>query len=379
MRTHQAVRSTLNIPSPSSILWPVLPSNTALRCYMNIARLVVCRLPSLCMVADVKRLNGLTTDLQMFALKTLRIPTPGRHPPTTASADSSNSRWETLTSRPGLHRVRSQNSNLNQGGKNADRSSAMELLRGYYGLPPSRTEGEGSELATFCSDNEITEDNEPFSPMFRPSDTAGSRRFSTGNFKTSRFDQSLKTRNNPTGSGWLDNSLEPSLASSELLLKPSRDPLGVGDKFGEIQVVTATDPQVIPVRPVRRRTRGDSCSDETLDGDRVNFPEKVTGPKPKDSGFTYSRPVNSLPSNGWHSVGEGPLVAGGVKTIGAALFGGKGAVEGLISKVLQSSSTATMPEGGKSSTGALPPSAGGAPSVLESITQAYRRAKAALD
>lgn len=32
-------------------------------------------------VADVKRFNGLTTDLQMFALKTLRIPTPGRHPP----------------------------------------------------------------------------------------------------------------------------------------------------------------------------------------------------------------------------------------------------------------------------------------------------------
>lgn len=32
-------------------------------------------------VADVKRFNGLSTDLQMFALKTLRIPTPGRHPP----------------------------------------------------------------------------------------------------------------------------------------------------------------------------------------------------------------------------------------------------------------------------------------------------------
>lgn len=35
-------------------------------------------------VADVKRLNGLTTDLQMFALKTLRIPLPGRHPPSAA-------------------------------------------------------------------------------------------------------------------------------------------------------------------------------------------------------------------------------------------------------------------------------------------------------
>ncbi|KAG8382598.1 hypothetical protein BUALT_Bualt05G0094200 [Buddleja alternifolia] len=32
-------------------------------------------------VADIKRLNGLVTDLQMFALKTLQIPLPGRHPP----------------------------------------------------------------------------------------------------------------------------------------------------------------------------------------------------------------------------------------------------------------------------------------------------------
>ncbi|CAK9162754.1 unnamed protein product [Ilex paraguariensis] len=32
-------------------------------------------------VADIKRINGLVTDLQMFALKTLHIPLPGRHPP----------------------------------------------------------------------------------------------------------------------------------------------------------------------------------------------------------------------------------------------------------------------------------------------------------
>ena len=32
-------------------------------------------------VADIKRMNGLVSDLQMFALKTLQIPLPGRHPP----------------------------------------------------------------------------------------------------------------------------------------------------------------------------------------------------------------------------------------------------------------------------------------------------------
>jgi hypothetical protein len=48
-------------------------------------------------VADVKRYNGLTTDLQMFALKTLRIPTPGRHPPSAALASPSQSRLVSLS------------------------------------------------------------------------------------------------------------------------------------------------------------------------------------------------------------------------------------------------------------------------------------------
>ncbi|KAI3730404.1 hypothetical protein L1987_61574 [Smallanthus sonchifolius] len=32
-------------------------------------------------VADIKKMNGLTTDIQMFSRKTLYIPLPGRHPP----------------------------------------------------------------------------------------------------------------------------------------------------------------------------------------------------------------------------------------------------------------------------------------------------------
>ena len=32
-------------------------------------------------VADIKRMNGLTSDLQMFSRKSLRIPSPGRFPP----------------------------------------------------------------------------------------------------------------------------------------------------------------------------------------------------------------------------------------------------------------------------------------------------------
>nr|BAJ92309.1 predicted protein [Hordeum vulgare subsp. vulgare] len=51
-------------------------------------------------VADVKRVNGLTADLQMFAHKTLRIPLPGRHPPAQHSPPSSAAAREWTTRRP---------------------------------------------------------------------------------------------------------------------------------------------------------------------------------------------------------------------------------------------------------------------------------------
>jgi hypothetical protein len=291
-------------------------------------------------------------------------------------------RCDPSASRSGLHRVSSQDSNLNRKGpERTQRSSAMELLRGYYGLPSSKTEGEGgTELATFSSDNEITED-EPFSPISRASSyTADSRRLSTGDFRTSLFDQTREKMSSLSDSGWLVNSPEPSIAASGLLMKSSRDPLGVGDKFGEIKLVTEAD---LPIRerPIRRRARGDFGSDEMLDiSERVNLPERSSALRAKDSNSSlpYNRQVNPVPTNSWHNVGERPLASASVKTIGAAILGGKGAVEGLISKVLQSANPTTVQEVGKPSTGASPASTGN-PSVLEGITQAYRRAKAALD
>ncbi|KAE8022982.1 hypothetical protein FH972_008739 [Carpinus fangiana] len=40
-------------------------------------------------VADIKKMNGLVTDRQMFALKSLRIPLPGRHPPSPCLSNGS--------------------------------------------------------------------------------------------------------------------------------------------------------------------------------------------------------------------------------------------------------------------------------------------------
>ncbi|KAM7484829.1 hypothetical protein LguiA_000838 [Lonicera macranthoides] len=42
-------------------------------------------------VADIKKMNGLVTDLQMFALKSLHIPLPGRHPPSPILLNGSES------------------------------------------------------------------------------------------------------------------------------------------------------------------------------------------------------------------------------------------------------------------------------------------------
>jgi len=42
-------------------------------------------------VTDVKRANGLTSDLQMFAHKTLRVPLHGRHPPAAAATSPPSS------------------------------------------------------------------------------------------------------------------------------------------------------------------------------------------------------------------------------------------------------------------------------------------------
>nr|BAJ98761.1 predicted protein [Hordeum vulgare subsp. vulgare]BAK00547.1 predicted protein [Hordeum vulgare subsp. vulgare] len=83
-------------------------------------------------VADVKRVNGLTADLQMFAHKTLRIPLPGRHPPAQHSPPSSAAAREWTTRRP------PKNAALDSFMKppRGTVSPSMSLLQGYYGLAP---------------------------------------------------------------------------------------------------------------------------------------------------------------------------------------------------------------------------------------------------
>ncbi|GAU41817.1 hypothetical protein TSUD_299830 [Trifolium subterraneum] len=73
-------------------------------------------------VADVKRMNGLATDLQMFALQTLRIPLPGRHPPSPVPDEPTKLRIP-----PKENRIRSKGGDIGDGG--ADKSDEKSVRR----------------------------------------------------------------------------------------------------------------------------------------------------------------------------------------------------------------------------------------------------------
>ncbi|KAL9256465.1 LysM and putative peptidoglycan-binding domain-containing protein [Drosera capensis] len=99
-------------------------------------------------VADVKRMNNLVTDRQMYALKTLQIPLPGRHPPSPCLSNGSHTsertppggRSEILES---LHSLR----------VNPERkaSPAMSSLQGYYGFTSNGTPYRGFEIDVYST------------------------------------------------------------------------------------------------------------------------------------------------------------------------------------------------------------------------------------
>ncbi|XP_010546238.1 PREDICTED: uncharacterized protein LOC104818371 [Tarenaya hassleriana] len=113
-------------------------------------------------VADIKKMNGLVTDLQMFALKTLQIPLPGRHPPSPclsngslnpgegSSEQASPCHEQTLSCCDNQDFFDSFRSLRLKSSERKDKnvSAAMDSLQGYYGLKHSdRTVSEGFDMA----------------------------------------------------------------------------------------------------------------------------------------------------------------------------------------------------------------------------------------
>ncbi|KAJ0235323.1 hypothetical protein HA466_0269090 [Hirschfeldia incana] len=105
-------------------------------------------------VADVKKMNGLVTDLQMFALKSLQIPLPGRHPPSPCLLNGSSlnhgegcSCREQEPPNPSNGDVFDSFHSLRLKSSEKKVSPAMNSLQGYYGLKPAnRTVSVGGSL-----------------------------------------------------------------------------------------------------------------------------------------------------------------------------------------------------------------------------------------
>ncbi|CAI0443981.1 unnamed protein product [Linum tenue] len=90
-------------------------------------------------VADIKKKNGLVTDHQMFALKTLRIPHPGRHPPSpclSSGADTpgGNNLDHTPFQRGYTDLLDSFQTLRPKSSSGRKASPAMTSLQGYYGI-----------------------------------------------------------------------------------------------------------------------------------------------------------------------------------------------------------------------------------------------------
>ncbi|CAN6481785.1 unnamed protein product [Victoria cruziana] len=153
-------------------------------------------------VSDIKRLNGLVTDLQMFAHKSLQIPLPGRHPPSPIISDGSFMQENGNSDRTTPSYVQRKlfkvlpPVELKSHGKV---SEAMSNLQGYYGLATENGNNgdEGTEMTLYkINRGDVTAD-EPLPPV-RASEDAdsclGKHRSSTSllnGFSTGSSDEPL--------------------------------------------------------------------------------------------------------------------------------------------------------------------------------------------
>ncbi|ESQ31867.1 hypothetical protein EUTSA_v10004348mg [Eutrema salsugineum] len=130
-------------------------------------------------VADITKLNGLVTDLQMFALKSLRIPLPGRHPPSPCLSNGSLYHGEDCSEQASssanngnLQDVYESFQSLRLKPSETKISPAMSSLQGYYGLKPrNRRASEGLEMAVYNKEASHLQDDDQYLTPFPATNT----------------------------------------------------------------------------------------------------------------------------------------------------------------------------------------------------------------
>ncbi|KAK6775997.1 hypothetical protein RDI58_026998 [Solanum bulbocastanum] len=107
-------------------------------------------------VSDIKKLNGLVSDLQMFARKTLQIPLPGRHPPSSTVSNGQDTQGpsssEQIPPSNQYHDLLGSFQSLKLKSSSQQRvSPAMSSLLGYQGpkLADQKVASEGFEMAVY--------------------------------------------------------------------------------------------------------------------------------------------------------------------------------------------------------------------------------------
>ncbi|KAJ6813093.1 uncharacterized protein M6B38_145395 [Iris pallida] len=127
-------------------------------------------------VADIRRMNGLVMDLQMFALKSLQIPLPGRHPPSPVLSNGSAANGEQT---PPLRHHEDVLDSLQSLKLKPPRkvSPAMSTLQGFYGLPTPKTDPaiEGTEMAVYRTARVLSLEDGPLPRESPASDPSFSR------------------------------------------------------------------------------------------------------------------------------------------------------------------------------------------------------------
>ncbi|KAE8691448.1 Peptidoglycan-binding LysM domain-containing protein, putative isoform 2 [Hibiscus syriacus] len=104
-------------------------------------------------VSDIRKMNGLVTDLQMFALKTLQIALPGRHPPSPSLSNDSTASGKSSGRQTPRHLPPDWLDSFQSLKLRSPRkvSPAMSSLQGYYGLKATEkgTMSEVLEMALY--------------------------------------------------------------------------------------------------------------------------------------------------------------------------------------------------------------------------------------
>ncbi|XP_057773996.1 uncharacterized protein LOC130993206 isoform X1 [Salvia miltiorrhiza] len=140
-------------------------------------------------VADIKRLNGLVTDLQMFALKTLKIPLPGKHPPSPTLCNGQETQRPSSSEQDPSNRQHSDLFDSFQSLKLCSSSEhkvspAMNSLQGYYGLrqPDQKaTSGDQNGKAKYLEDGSFyTPSKHPLSHQRKSRSVANNLMYANG-------------------------------------------------------------------------------------------------------------------------------------------------------------------------------------------------------